>query len=257
MTHNVEKHAGSLIPEYHGSLEAAAEWGDTIKGGHEYDWASPLHYINTPDWQCGFDPRVDCPDDRCLVGALHNYTDRLLTPRMSFKEQGVALKFLLHFVGDIHQPMHVSFAADRGGNNEKGHFMGSHHLDSLHYIWDTSIINQRISRDFKGNHQLYTSYLLSKLPEFAKTGNYGNVTIGGTWAEDWAQETAKISCVSAYTDTTGAHIKNGFNLGEEYYQASFPVVEEQLLKGGIRLAALLEDIFIKYESTGTINRVIR
>lgn len=106
-----------------------------------WKWTSPLHFVDTPDWACVYDhvrraralcdgffdsadvprrpPRnrcqaTDCANDFCVVGAISNYSYRITT--QTGEQQLQALKFLDHFCGDIHQPLHVSFLSNLGGN---------------------------------------------------------------------------------------------------------------------------------------------
>ena len=77
-----------------------------------YAWSERLHFVDTPDWLCEFDFTRDCPNGVCAVGAVVNYTRRLLPGSDLDSEQRVeALKFLVHFVGDLHQPLHVGFTS--------------------------------------------------------------------------------------------------------------------------------------------------
>lgn len=87
-------------------LSTVATWADSVKHTSAYRWSSKLHFINTPDWECGFSPVSDCAGNRCLSGAISNYTQRLES-QYSDDDREEALKFLVHFVGDIHQPLHV------------------------------------------------------------------------------------------------------------------------------------------------------
>jgi S1/P1 Nuclease len=79
---------------------------------------------------------TDCPNNVCLYAAILNYTQRITT--QTGTQQNEALKFLTHFLGDIHQPLHVSFASDLGGNTLTGTFLGEsgnlHHVRARHFL---------------------------------------------------------------------------------------------------------------------------
>jgi len=117
----------SLTPwHWNGNLSAMASWADDIiyensnpTGYDNWQWTRELHYINTPDWGCNYKAERDCIDDNCVAGAIKNYTKRLENEfdDIQLKE---ALYFLIHFVGDIHQPLHTGFTNDRGGNSIRG-----------------------------------------------------------------------------------------------------------------------------------------
>ena len=111
---------------WNGNLSAMASWADNIlyadtnpTGFGNWQWSRPLHYINIPDWSCNFDEKRDCVDGICVSGAIQNYTNRLETILDEAQRQE-ALYFLIHYVGDIHQPLHTGFSGDRGGNSVRG-----------------------------------------------------------------------------------------------------------------------------------------
>jgi hypothetical protein len=117
----------SLTPwHWNGNLSAMASWADDIlhtdsnpTGYGNWQWSGQLHYINTPDWSCNYQPERDCINDTCIAGAIKNYTKRLETEFDEIQEKE-ALYFLIHYVGDIHQPLHTGFISDRGGNSIRG-----------------------------------------------------------------------------------------------------------------------------------------
>lgn len=124
----------SLIPEFQGNLANACNWGDTIKSNHSYDWAKALHYINPvnddPPRTCLYEPKGDCPGEVCVVAAIRNYTAKLMD---STADRNEALKFLIHFIGDIHQPLHAT-GRDRGGTQAQVRF--AHQVTNMHTVWD-------------------------------------------------------------------------------------------------------------------------
>ncbi|CAF1040335.1 unnamed protein product [Rotaria sp. Silwood1] len=118
----------SLVPWYlSGNLTAVAVWADGILypdtnpfGHPNWQWSRPLHYINTPSGICNYDPSRDCVNDICIEGALRNYSKRVIDAKLDDVQHQEALMFLVHYVGDVHQPLHVGFAADLGGNSVRG-----------------------------------------------------------------------------------------------------------------------------------------
>jgi hypothetical protein len=137
-----------------GDLVQVATWADDIRSQPEYHWSAPLHYIDTQDWACTYVPTQDCGDQMCVAGAIVNYTGRVVSTDNSIADE--AAKFLTHFVGDIHQPLHVGFTSDRGGNTLKGSFLGQ--SVNLHAAWDSNIIDHRIAISFGGSMDSYTKY---------------------------------------------------------------------------------------------------
>ncbi len=117
----------SLVPWHrNGDLSAMASWADNIVyensnpiGFTNWQWSRPLHYTDIPDWNCSYILERDCINDICIDGAIRNYTKRLETDLDDIQHQE-ALYFLIHYVGDIHQPLHTGFLSDYGGNNVRG-----------------------------------------------------------------------------------------------------------------------------------------
>ncbi|KAF0508688.1 nuclease I [Gigaspora margarita] len=141
-----------LLPKAaHGNLSYIAAWADQIKHKNEYRFTSPMHYTNptplidNPPSHCGFDWN---PGKIDLITAIHNYTKRLDPESdLNFWSRAEALRFLVHFIGDLHQPLHLTGKA-KGGNGLHAIFEG--HKTSVHYVWDSSILYKRI-REFNEN----------------------------------------------------------------------------------------------------------
>jgi hypothetical protein len=113
-----------------GNLGMLASWPDTITDPNtnpvdylNWEWSKELHYVNTPDWICKYDRNRDCDwshGQRCVDGAIQNYTGRLASKKQDAIQKQEALKFLVHLIGDVHQPLHGGFVSDRGGNSIRG-----------------------------------------------------------------------------------------------------------------------------------------
>jgi hypothetical protein len=201
--------------------------------------------VNTPDWACDY-TASDCPNNVCVVGAIQNYTQRLTT--QTGAEQQYALKFLIHFCGDVHQPLHIGFASDYGGNEIHGSFLG--YDTNLHHVWDTSVIYQRIDSTFNRDQGAYARFLTQAVQA---GGNFSTAAAGWTqcssasspsWLcpDEWAGVSASLACTHAYTGPTGTRIADNFSLGTPYYEWAWPVVDQQLAKGGVRLAYVLNKV---------------
>lgn len=136
-----------------------------------------------------------------------------------------ALKFLVHFVGDVHQPLHAANDNDRGGNDIDVKFAG--YRSNLHKIWDTEILASAHSRDERS----YALLLLRSV----------NDRTSAAWRMgrpvDWANESHAIASRVIYRHLP----ERKTSLPIAYGTSALPVVNEQLLKAGIRLAAVLND----------------
>ncbi|KAI3642177.1 hypothetical protein MP228_011732 [Amoeboaphelidium protococcarum] len=141
-------------PNYQLDLQRISTWADQIKRSAKYRFTSQLHYVNPLDnepQKCSYNYARDCPikfeGDRfgtCIVGALKNYTQRLLTSD-DISVQIEALKFIVHFVGDIHQPLHAS-GRQRGGNDYSVRFFNA--KSNLHAVWDGLLLDKIVRQMF-------------------------------------------------------------------------------------------------------------
>lgn len=118
-------------------------WADHIRGKKKYDALKRLHYMNVTKTQnrldldpCG-DSHLKKPS--CVFSAITFYSKRWFNPQLSRRERDEALLLMAHFIGDIHQPLHVGFADDRGGTRKKIIFDGR--ILSLHRFWDTEVLS--------------------------------------------------------------------------------------------------------------------
>ncbi|UJR14500.1 hypothetical protein I4U23_001496 [Adineta vaga] len=236
-----------LSSDLHNDLGRIASWPDLIlyPDTNPFDyvhwqWSRELHYINTPAWSCNYIPSRDCIRDRCIEGALKNYSQRLINKDGNYVQQQEALRFLVHFLGDIHQPLHSGFKTDQGGNNVKGFFLNGTNLTNLHTIWDVEIIATRIQRHFQSDVNLYYNYLLTLMLN-------QSVTMNETYNDfqAWAQESVNYVCEQVYLDDNGnkLNVSMNFTLGENYFNRNWPLVDQRLAQAGRRLAALLNRLF--------------
>ncbi|XP_020096861.1 endonuclease 4-like [Ananas comosus] len=244
LTERTSAAVADLLPaSANGDLAAVCSWADEIR--FHYRWSSPLHYINTPG-VCTYKYSRDCHNskgvvDMCVVGAINNYTEQLYSYGDSTSSYNLteSLMFLAHFVGDVHQPLHVGFEADEGGNTIIVHWY--RRKTNLHHVWDVSIIETAM-RDFYGDN-------LTTMIDGIKM----NITNGwshdvdhwencpnkrATCANSYALESIHLSCNYAYKD-----VEQDSTLGDEYFFSRYPVVEKRIAQAGIRLALILNRIF--------------
>lgn len=233
-----------LLPEHaEGNLASLCSWPDEMRW--KYRWSSALHYIDTPDFLCNYNYDRDCHDargvqDRCAAGAINNYTSQLAT---YFSESTYnlteALLFLAHIVGDIHQPLHVGFTSDLGGNTIKVHWYK--HVLNLHHIWDDEIIATIGNRYYGSSIHAFVDDLSKNITGKwnAETTRWVNCSVGDIACPNiYASESIKAACTWAYRNATPGSI-----LADEYFLSRMPVVEMRLAQGGVRLAAILNQVF--------------
>ncbi len=211
------------------TLAHASLWPDLIKSSKhlqhdKYRFARPLHYVNVPTGKDPYDRDRDCPDGQCVVEAIRRYTTQM-REATDPKERLVALKFVAHFVADIHQPLHVGYKFDRGGNDVAVEFFDQ--KTNLHRVWDTMILRRAGA----------TGKRLSR---------YAAKLAAGIMEEDcaaWCAVTDPAMWTNEARPYLQSHVygplpRDG-RIGEEYERAVLPVVRLQLQRAGVRLAALL------------------
>lgn len=244
-----------LLPESAGgNLSALCVWPDQIRLWSKYRWASPLHYANTPD-TCSFLYKRDCHNtageaDMCVVGAIRNFTTQLMTYTTQGSDSPYnlteALLFLSHFVGDIHQPLHLGFASDEGGNTIELRWF--RRKSNLHHVWDRDIILTALADYYDKDSAL----LLQELQRNLTHGIWSNDV--PTWercviikscVNKWAEESIDLACKWAYEG-----VEAGITLSEDYFDSRLPIVMERLAQGGVRLAMLLNRVFSQDATQG-------
>jgi hypothetical protein len=208
------------------SLADASVWADNIKN-YRHD-ADPLHYINIPLADTVYVPQRHCPTGRCIIAAIEN-DRRLLADRATPPAaRAEALRFLIHFMGDLHQPLHVGDDHDRGGNDRAVTLLG--HPTNLHKVWDGEMI------DSLGlTQESYFRYLRKRMASLdIKAIERGSVA-------DWAMEGHRIAVLDVY-----GKLPSDGRIGRGYLAARRPIIDRQLIAAGVRLAAVLNQALANY-----------
>ncbi|KAI4304337.1 hypothetical protein MLD38_039865 [Melastoma candidum] len=237
-----------LLPNSsHEDFASLCSWADEIR--FHYHWSGALHYVDTPDFTCNYDYCRDCHDlhghrDACVTGAIFNYTKQLEdtfqdSPMITTFNKTEALLFLLHFIGDVHQPLHVAFTGDEGGNTIIVHWY--RRKANLHHVWDSMIIETAL-KAFYGNDLLFMIESINRNITNVWTNDLSdwkdcksNQTV---CPDPYASESIRLACKYAYKNATP-----GSTLHDEYFLSRLPIVEKRLAQGGVRLAATLNRIF--------------
>jgi len=170
------------------------------------------------------------PDKVCAIDKIEQFQPELAAPGTDAEERLAALKFILHFVGDIHQPLHSSDHDDRGGNEVKVTVAGfpHHSKDDLHGFWDTQFVDAIATPP-----AVLAKQLLAEItPSDAKAWATGT-------PDDWAMEAFKLSKADAYGNPPLSKSQPQ-NLDQSYVTQAEKDVILQLKRAGIRLASLLD-----------------
>ncbi|MBI3697323.1 MAG: S1/P1 nuclease [Acidobacteria bacterium] len=187
----------------------------------------PWHYINIPITETVFDRAKYCPQGQCVVAAIERARDRLKSPGGSADERYEALYNLVHFLGDIHQPLHAGDRGDRGGNEVKVELLGQ--PSNLHRVWDSGLLDT-----LHGDWEVLSNRL-------GKISRAKRRTWSGGTPQSWAMESHDLARDVAYRfETPGS---GPVLLGDDYVKRSLPVAEQRLAQAGIRLAHVLNQVF--------------
>ena len=203
------------------SLALVSNYGDDIKSDNTYRKYSPWHYVNFP-----FDGTYEASEKSekgDLYAAITLSISVLKDELATQDEKAFHLKMLVHFMGDLHQPLHVGVADDKGGNNFQVRWFNEG--TNLHTVWDTKILD---------SYEMSYTELAANTKKLSK--NQLKVLQQGS-VKDWMYESRAL-CKEVYATT-----EIGDKLGYRYMYDYENVVRTQLQKGGIRLAVLLNDIF--------------
>jgi hypothetical protein len=203
------------------SLAYISNYADEIKSDKRYQVYNPWHYANMKVNESYYSSEKNVKGD--VIQAIKKCIEVLKSKKTSKNDRRFYLKLLVHFVGDIHQPMHLGEKRDKGGNNIKLKWFGKN--TNLHRIWDSDIIDS--------SKMSYTE-LTNNLPILSnsKKKEYKSSPIE-VWVEETHDLTKKI-----YKD-----LPENINLGYRYRYENFDSIRLQLLKAGLRLAYILDDIF--------------
>ncbi len=209
----------------------ACTWADAIKSDKHYDAMKPWHYINVERNETHIE-KGRCKND-CITKGIEIHKTQLKNSTDAWQKVQ-ALMFLGHWLGDIHQPLHVSFASDWGGNKIKVNSPDGK-CTNLHWLWDQCLL----TREHKAKQQWLS--LLSKRWQNSPVSTWQN---SDQW--QWANESLHLV---RRPDLGYCHVNNGVclmnndasHLYNPQYQAKFsPVVQERILKAATRLAKQLE-----------------
>jgi hypothetical protein len=207
------------------SIAMASNWADFIKSDDRFRYLSSWHYVD-------FDKAYTLPEmeaylakdtDADAYTKLNFMIAELKKPNLSKQNKLLYLRMVIHVVEDVHQPMHTAHKDDKGGNDFKLNWFGK--PTNLHSIWDSELIDfQQLS---------YT--------EYANAINHTTAAQRAEWQKasiaEWLYESNQLA-EKLYTD-----VKQGDNLSYAYNFSHIDILNQQMLKAGVRLAGVLNAIF--------------
>jgi hypothetical protein len=205
-----------------GDLAEASTYADEMRSDPSEFWkktANPWHYVNVFDGKNYTD--VAPPLEGNAVTALEMFTKQLISKQSSLAEKQLALRFIVHIIGDLHQPFHAGNGTDKGGNDVKLKFFWED--SNLHRVWDSGLIDRQ-----QLSYTKWTQILSRKISDQQ----------ANEWMEVdpkvWIAESAKVRA-TLYPDSD--------KLSWDYQYQNLPIVKQRLQMGGVRIAAYLNALF--------------
>jgi len=214
------------------SIADVASWADDNRSQHPE--TGKWHYADTPLAEGAYNRDRDCPPSTdaaspwrdCVVDRIAYFEMRLADKTLTHDQRAEALKYIIHFIGDIHQPFHILGDA-RGGNENTVTFLGStqcgNYKCNLHGTWDDAMIEHH---DL--NEKQYKAFLLDDIQQ------HDWQKLAGGNPVQWANASHKYAM--------NAYAPNGALITKEYYTEEIKVIDSQLALGGLRLARVLNTI---------------
>lgn len=201
------------------SLGTMTTWADLIRSTPEGRAMGPLHFANVPPTETSFNMERDCPNHRCVVGAAIDAAAIMFSKSSSKQEQAEALRVFTHWITDLHQPLHLGFYEDRGGNSIRVTYKD--HSTNLHALWDTVMLREGML--------LEPVQLAANNPLPAAPANLNAALL------EWATDANHLGREYAYKG-----IEHQGEVSQAYVQRATPIVQQQLLLSAQRLAYFIE-----------------
>jgi hypothetical protein len=203
------------------TLAAVSTWADSIRSGRPetYNW----HFVDIPVTDTTYDEARWCAKGDCVIAAVDRYTAILADKSRPKADRAEALKFVVHFIEDMHQPLHAGERGDKGGNDVKLRFLGRQ--SNLHSVWDSGLL-QSLGRS---DDELVAD--LSGLIARRKD----QVAMAAGTPRDWAMQSHDVS-----RDVVYRYLPQSLELDQDYVGVSRSAMLLQMERAAVRLAAVLD-----------------
>ncbi|RWO20280.1 S1/P1 nuclease [Mesorhizobium sp.] len=214
-------------------------FADEYRVGHLE--TSRWHYVDMPFDATAYSASRDCAvlvTGDCIIAAVEREQAIIVDPKAKVFDRADALKRLVHWVGDIHQPFHaIERDSDEGGNKVNVHFFDDTKAN-LHSVWDSGLI-----RHSGVEAEPYVKHLLDDVLPTIPEAEWKNQDTAG-----WA--------LGSHDAAKGAYVDNNAVLGQEYYDVQIKVVDRQLTLAGARLAVMLEGLVERSAASAPAEAVV-
>ncbi len=198
------------------SLADAALWADSVR--KEFPESGPWHYVNVPITETEYSNKF-CGSGGCVVSKIGDFRARLADKNAPRSARREALRFLVHFVQDMHQPVHVGDRNDRGGNDLQVQFFGTG--SNLHRVWDSGLLEHAYKDEAALVRDLETLIAAEDTSEWTR----GTVVA-------WADESLNAARCAYLDPVTGDMLRKGAKLGDGYQSTHLPVARVRVARGG-------------------------
>ncbi len=209
------------------TIEEASVWPDCVKPGERFSYAFSWHFQNI-DLCKPFDLKAACPFGNCVSAQITRNAKLLADRSVPDRERLQAIAFLVHLVGDLHQPLHAADRSDQGGNKTRTRY-GEAGPYPLHMIWDGYLAERSI-----------TSPAAEAAGLLREASHEDRAAISGT-VEDWSREGWATARAIAYGTDPCSEPRPAVQLQRAEIEAAMPVVRRQVLRAGLRLARMLDE----------------
>ena len=205
------------------SLVYFANWLDNASYSDQYRYTKSWHYANVDE---GFTYDTMTKNEKGdVVTAIESLVAELKSGKLSAEQENVRLRMLIHLVGDIHCPMHAGHLSDRGGNEVNVKFFNRD--TKLHKVWDSELVEAAHKWSYTEWEQQLNRYCTAEEKAKLAQGK----------AKDWLDQSHAIA-TEIYKATPDKS-----RISYDYIAYYTPVVEKQLLSGGLRLAKILNELY--------------
>ena len=204
------------------SMASVSSWADQVRNQRRA--TGPWHFIDIPINKPHLDMTRDCPKEGCVISKIEEFEKVLADPALTPEQKKEPLMLLIHFIGDMHQPLHCSDNKDRGGNDVRFDFFGR--PSNLHSVWDGGMLGRLPAEDIE-----FAEF--SKELSNSRAKKWGKGTV-----RDWAEQSHKIGVKSVYGKLPKGQ-DGTVKITPEYEKMADSIVREQIERAGARLAATL------------------
>ncbi len=209
------------------SLADASTYAD--EHSREIPGSGAWHFVNVPLFAEGYEDR-DCHGN-CVVSRYEEFRKVLTDRNAPLPRRRMALRYVIHLLQDLHQPLHVGDNRDRGGNAVQITYYRDDRTN-LHQLWDSGLFRNRFRHE---NQLLDEIERLADRPE-AKNWHAGTII-------DWTNESLAVARTAYKVPKTDDLVRQGMRLGRDYEVVNLPLATKRVAQSGVRLADVLNSIF--------------